>query len=281
MRTEHLCDCDMLYDGEGPKMTEKHGASEDDNLLGFNRAFNPAEQAARHKLEEAMRLSPIPRNERMDNLALFADHLLVGRMLFMNHIYRLILETPGVVMEFGTRWGQNLSIFTNLRTLYEPTHYHRRIIGFDTFSGFVDIAPQDGTSVYAQPGNVRTTQGYETFLEELLSAQEASKPLPHKKKFDIVKGDVRETLPDYLERHPQTVIALAYFDMDLYAPTRDVLAMIRPRLVRGSVVVLDEINDAGFPGETVALQEVFGLNGLRLQRVPYLSAPCYFVHDIA
>ncbi len=53
-------------------------------------------------------------------------------------------------MEFGTRWGQNLSIFSNLRTLYEPTHYHRKIIGFDTFSGFVDVAPQDGTSVYAQ-----------------------------------------------------------------------------------------------------------------------------------
>lgn len=262
-------------------MADQDGVPEEENLLGFTRAFNAAEQAARQEMEDAMRTSPIPRGERMDNLALFADHLLLGRILFMDHIYRLILETPGVVMEFGTRWGQNLSIFSNLRTLYEPTHYHRKIIGFDTFSGFVDIAPQDGASVYAQPGNVRTTQGYEAFLERVLAAQEASKPLPHKKKYDIVKGDVRATLPQYLERHPQTVIALAYFDMDLYAPTRDVLAMIRPYLVRGSVVVLDEINDPGFPGETVALREVFGLAGLRLKRVPYLSFPCYFVHDIA
>lgn len=262
-------------------MADQDKAREEENLLGFTRAFNAAEHAARQDLEEAHRMSPIPRNERMDNLALFADHLLLGRILFMDHIYRLILNTPGVVMEFGTRWGQNLSIFSNLRTLYEPTHYHRKIIGFDTFSGFVDVAPQDGTSVYAQPGNVRTTQGYETFLERVLSAQEAFKPLPHKKKYEIVKGDVRETLPHYLDRHPQTIIALAYLDMDLYDPTREVLTKIRPYLVRGSVVVLDEINDPGFPGETVALREVFGLTGLRLQRVPYLSFPCYFVHDIA
>ncbi|SFM09144.1 TylF/MycF/NovP-related O-methyltransferase [Methylorubrum salsuginis] len=262
-------------------MATQDQAREDENLLGFQRAFNAAEQAARQDLEDSLRTSPIPRNERMDNLALFADHLLLGRILFMDHIYRLILNTPGVVMEFGTRWGQNLSIFSNLRTLYEPTHYHRKIIGFDTFSGFVDIAPQDGDSIYAQPGNVRTTQGYETFLDRVLSAQEAFKPLPHKKKYEIVKGDARQTLPLYLERHPQTIIALAYLDMDLYAPTRDVLTQIRPYLTRGSVVVLDEINDPGFPGETVALREVFGLTGLRLQRVPYLSFPCYFVHDIA
>jgi hypothetical protein len=37
----------------------------------------------------------------------------------------------------------------------------------------------------------------------------------------IVQGDVRETLPRYLADNPHTVIALAYFDLDLYEPTRE------------------------------------------------------------
>lgn len=249
------------------------------NLLGFQRAFSEAERIGRSELAEMALHSPLPPEEYIENLGLFSDHLLIGRLLFMDHLYRQILKIPGVVMEFGTRWGQNLSTFANLRTLYEPTHHHRRVIGFDTFSGFADVAPQDGTSVYARPGNVRTTEGYEQFLERLLTVQESLKPLSHKRKFAVIKGDARATVPEYLEKHPHTLIALAYFDMDLYEPTRDVLRAIRPHLVRGSIVALDEINDPGFPGETIALQEVFGLNHIRLRRVPYLSYPSYFIYE--
>jgi len=260
-------------------MSEKETSQNAANLLGFQRALSGPEKTAREALVELLETSPIPRDEKIDNLGVFADHVLLGRILFMDHIYRLIVDVPGVVMEFGTRWGQNISLFQNLRTLYEPTHHHRKIIGFDTFSGFVDIAAEDGVSDYAQPGNVRTTAGYETFLTRLLTAQEALKPLSHKRKFEIVKGDVRQTAPAYLEKHPQTIIALAYLDMDLYSPTCAMLQAIKPHLVRGSVVALDELNDPGFPGETLALQEVFGLNNITLRRLPYLSYPSYFVYD--
>ena len=36
-------------------------------------------------------------------------------MLFMDHIYRQIVDVMGVVMEFGTRWGPNLAQFSALR----------------------------------------------------------------------------------------------------------------------------------------------------------------------
>lgn len=249
----------------------------EDNLLGFTRALSESEQIARSELANLFDSAPIPKGERLDNLGLHMDHLVLGRALFMDHLYRQILGMPGVVMEFGCRWGQNLSFFMNLRTLYEPTHYSRRIIGFDTFTGFVDVAVEDGDSIYARPGNVRTTVGYDAYLERVLAARERMAPLSHKRKFEIVTGDVRETLPRYLAAHPETIVALAYLDMDLFSPTRDALLALKPRLARGSVVVLDEINDAGFPGETTALREVFGLNGLALRRVPFLNGPGYFV----
>ncbi len=75
---------------------------------------------------------------------------------------------------------------------------------------------------------------------------------PHIRRTLIVQGDVRETLPRYLDQNPQTVIALAYFDLDLYEPTRDTLEAIRPYLTKGSVLAFDELAHAKWPGETAA-----------------------------
>jgi hypothetical protein len=79
---------------------------------------------------------------------------------------------------------------------------------------------------------------------------------------------VAETLPTFLEDNPHIVVAMAIFDMDIYAPTKSALERIIPRLTKGSLLVFDELNCRHFPGETQALDEVIGLNKLRLQRVP-------------
>ena len=42
-------------------------------------------------------------------------------------------------MDFGTRWGNNMALFSIFRGMYEPFNRHRKIIGFDTFSGFPSI----------------------------------------------------------------------------------------------------------------------------------------------
>ena len=86
-----------------------------------------------------------------------------------------------------------------------------------------------------------------------------------------------KTLPEYLSRNPETIIALAYFDFDVYEPTKICLEAIKPRLVKGSVLGFDELNDPDSPGETLALMEVFGLNNIKLKRFPYTSRTSYFV----
>ena len=39
----------------------------------------------------------------------------------------------------------------------------------------------------------------------------------------------------------------------------------------------DELNDPDSPGETLALQEVYGLNNIKLKRFPHTSRVSYFV----
>jgi hypothetical protein len=127
----------------------------------------------------------------------------------MHHLYSKIVLLHGIVVEFGVRWGQNLALFSTFRNLYEPHNYSRKIVGFDTFEGFPSISIQDGTPPGAQVGGYSVVPNYESYLDELLGTHERLAPRSHLKKFELVKGDVRDTLPAYLQNHPEMIIAFA------------------------------------------------------------------------
>lgn len=86
-----------------------------------------------------------------------------------------------------------------------------------------------------------------------------------------------KTLPEYLSRHPEMVVALAYFDLDLYAPTRASLEAILPHVPRGGILVFDELNSREFPGETRAVREVLDLRDCTLRRFALEPSPTYIV----
>ncbi|HBP88218.1 MAG: hypothetical protein KC592_07515 [Nitrospira sp.] len=236
---------------------------------------SPEEVANRATLAHLLGSSPIPSDQLLSNLGLFLESKNLGRLLFLDYIYRQIIDVQGVIMEFGTRWGQNLGVLAALRGLYEPFNRHRKIIGFDTFSGFPSVSQYDGDKW--QDGHLSVTEGYATYLEKVLHVHEQANPLGHIKKFELCAGNATMEVPRYLIAHPETIVAMAYFDFDLYEPTKACLEAIRPRLTKGSVVVFDELNDPDSPGETTALMEVFGLNAVRLKRYQYASRVSYFV----
>jgi len=233
----------------------------------------------REAFANIFRESPIPPDQILSNLGLYLSSKALSRLLFMNHIYQQIIDVMGVVMEFGTHWGSNLAQFSALRGIYEPFNRHRKIIGFDTFEGFISIEEKDGSSDLMKVGHLRLPQEYDKYLDEIMLFHEHENPLGHIKKFEICKGDATVELPLYLERHPETIIALAYFDLDLYSPTKSCLEQIQSRLVKGSLVAFDELNDPDSPGETLAVLEVFGLNKIQLKRLPYTSRTSYFIYE--
>lgn len=240
--------------------------------------FGPAdEDDRRNKLVELMDNSPIPEQEKLLNTGLFLTPQNLSRVLYIDHLYKQILETQGVIMEFGCRWGQNLSLFTSLRGIYEPYNRLRKVIGFDTFEGFVDVDQKDGQEM--KQGAYSVTEQYDDYLNQVLTLQEKESPLPHLKKYEVVKGDVCTTVPKYLEENPHTIIALAYFDLDLYKPTKEVIEALLPRITKGAVIAFDEINDPACPGETLALLETFGINNFHIKRYQYNARTSYFIYQ--
>ena len=203
----------------------------------------------------------------------FQKRQVLTRLLYEDQLYRRIVDVPGVICEFGVHWGATIATLCNLRGIHEPFNHSRRIIGFDTFGGFVGVDDKDGG--FSSDGDYSTSQAYEDELAELLTLHESFSPIPQIRKFELVKGDVAETLPAWLEANPHAIISMAIFDMDIHKPTRAALEMVLPRLTKGSMLVFDELNCPHFPGETQAVMEVLGLNNIRLQRSP-LQPYCAF-----
>ncbi len=233
------------------------------------------EKDTERRLVEILKDSPIPDKELLANFGVYAPSRVLARLLFFYEIYKKILHTHGVVIEFGVRWGQTLSWLVSLRSILEPFNRHRKILGFDTFTGFKGVMAKDGASHGCREGDYGVARDYAGQLDELLRLQERLNPMAHIKRFELIKGDAAKAVPGYLRRHPETMVALAIFDFDIYKPTRAALKAVRPHLMKGSVLVFDELCDDIFPGETLALQEVFGLNRVRVQRLPMTSRLSY------
>jgi len=238
----------------------------------------PQTTATETVLGERLRHAPIPDDELTHNAALFMAPRTIKRMFFLDEIYRACLPVHGIIIEFGVRWGRDLAVFDALRTIYEPFNISRRIVGFDTFEGFPSVHPKDGGDPVMTTGSYGTAPGYFEQLGETFALRQTLDPLAHLQRWEINKGDAGTQLEAYLERHPETIVALAYFDLDIYEPTKRCLELLKPFVTKGTVLAFDELNLPKCPGETVALREVYGLDKVRIRRSQHFSGqPSYLV----
>lgn len=235
------------------------------------------EKEAQKDFVKMLRCTSIPDDELLANLGVYLSSKNLSRILFFHEIYKQLVHTHGVIMEFGVRWGQTLSILSALRGIFEPFNRHRKIIGFDTFDGFKGICPEDGDKCRCADGSFGVSEKYEDTLGRILQIQETLNPMSHLTKFELVKGDARATIPEYIEKHPETLVSLAIFDFDIYSPTKVALESIASRLFKGSILVFDELCDDYFPGETIALMDTLGIRNLRIQRMPMTARISYAV----
>jgi hypothetical protein len=101
--------------------------------------------------------------------------------------------------------------------------------------------------------------------------------LKHIPKVKLVKGDIAETAPRYLEENPHTVVSLLFLDFDTFEPTAIALKHFVPRIPKGGIIVFDELNHEVWPGETVAVIKGMELRNSRIERFPWGTTMSYVV----
>ena len=222
-------------------------AHQNEPTTAYGDTFKYRERLARMFVD-----SPLPSDDLMFNLGLYVRSSLLVKFLVLHEVYKRVKDIPGAVVEFGVWWGQNLVLFENLRAIHEPFNKQRRIVGFDTFDGYKGKGAAPESSFY------KTSGSHREYLQELLRVHEGNNAFAHMHGVhDLVAGDVTETAPAYFRDHPETIVALAYFDIGAYEPTLAALNAIRPHLIPGSMILFDELTWPGAPGEAIAFKEVF------------------------
>ncbi len=217
----------------------------------------------------------------VDKLRAFPKYVPVaelGRFLAKSRIFERVLDVPGSIVECGVFNGAGVMTWATLSAILEPLNHLRRVIGFDTFEGFVASGAKDAAPAVnpnAVAGGLRTDA--EADIAEAATLFDLYRPLGHIPKVELVRGDAVEMIPAYVARNPHLVVSLLYLDFDLYEPTRCAIEQLLPRMPRGAIVAFDQLNQRAWPGETSALLDTMGVRALRLERFtfqPQISFAC-------
>ena len=161
----------------------------------------------------------------------------------------------------------------------EPVNYTRKIIGFDSFSGFPNLSKQDKgrgqDRKHAHKGGM--SAGSFSDLEKCIELYDLDRFVNHIPKVQLIKGNAKSSIPKYLNKNPHTVISLLYLDFDLFEPTKIALQNFLPRMPKGSIVAFDELNNEAWMGETKAVLKTVGINNLKIKRFSFDSRISYAI----
>jgi hypothetical protein len=217
-------------------------------------------------------------NTKIDTFAKYVRRQRLSKFLAHYEIYKKILNIPGSIIELGVNAGQSLFTWAKLSSILEPYNYTRKVIGFDTFKGFQKINSKD-KSTKSSKNLYKGGFVYEDLenIQSGIKIYDQNRFLSHVNKVEIVKGDVNKTIKNYLIKNPHLIISLLHVDLDLYEPTKFALKSMYPLMPKGSVVILDQINQDPYPGETLAVKEILGLGSLNLKRFEWETGLSYFI----
>lgn len=192
----------------------------------------------------------------------------IGKALAQYELYKRIAHLPGSIIECGVFKGASFLRLASYRELLENV-MSRKLIGFDTFGKFPD------TNFEADKKHLNAF--IDSAGEESISCSELDKVMKLKgiRNYELVKGDITKTVPEYVAANPQLKIALLHIDTDIYEPVSVILKELYNKVCRGGIIVFDDYGV--FPGETKAVDEFFVDKDVQFEKLPLAHIPTFVV----
>jgi len=197
-----------------------------------------------------------------NNPFLFSSRQLVTEIVTRIKIFEKILDVQGDIIECGTFQGNNLMLFAHLSSIFEPYSFNRKIYGFDTFEGFKSISKYDPKDI-----NENTFSNANlNILKKAINLFDLNRSVGHINKINIIKGDATKTIPNFYKKNKNLLISLLYIDFDIFEPTKTALDVFTSSVVKGGIIVFDQINYDKFRGESLAFKNYFKSNKYKLRK---------------
>jgi len=177
--------------------------------------------------------------DSFNNFIFSSDIKVIGKLLHRFKFFNDIKHLPGDIVEIGVFKGSGIATFSKFIEIFSPNS-NKKILGFDIFD------TQDAETILEEDGNFdknkmkivySKTSSNELTLE---SVESRLNNMSIDKKYMLIKGDVVETIPIFLNDNPGFRISLLYIDVDIERPTYYALKYLWDRILPGGIIVFDE-----------------------------------------
>lgn len=168
------------------------------------------------------------------------------KFLVREHLFKMTLELPGDIVEVGVFKGTGVAQFLKLKEIFIPAS-NKKIVGFDLFDTSNDfkntLNDKDmELNTYYTSANVNMDVGIpkhdiETILNtfNLTNNKNTTDDL-----YQLIDGDVKNTIPEFISNNPGFRISLLHLDLDIDEPTYVSLSLLYDKVVRGGIIIFDE-----------------------------------------
>lgn len=191
----------------------------------------------------------------------------MGKLLAHYELYKKIMDIPGDIIECGVYKGASFMRWASFRNLLE-TNDARKLYGFDAFGRFPKTGLTSSRDVkfadeFDDGGGVGISEG---LLSDLMVAKNFTN-------FELIKGNVVETVKTFLENNPNLKVSLLHLDMDVYDPTKFALEMFSKHMSRGGIIALDDY--LSVEGATRATDEFVLKTNLKVKELSHVNVSYY------
>jgi hypothetical protein len=218
---------------------------------------------------------------KLQNFSKYVPRQALTSFITRYELFKMVLNVQGSVAEMGVLAGGSLLSWAQMSSIFEPLNHQRKVIGFDMYGENPAVDKKDGgessdSHIYVDGGLALDT--YQD-IKNSASVYDKNRTMGSSQKVILVKGDATNTVPEYLDRHPETLISLLYLDINLYSPSKAALEHFIPRMPKGAIIVFDGLNGSDFPGETLAVMDTIGVRNIRIERFSFETNISYAIID--
>tara|TARA_R100001377_G_C3194035_1_gene111783 strand:- start:2627 stop:3277 length:651 start_codon:yes stop_codon:yes gene_type:complete len=207
-----------------------------------------------------------------NNFYFTCDYTRMAKWAAHYEFFKMTQNLPGAIVECGLFKGVSFIRFAMFRKIFSNNH-SKKMIGFDVFDEFPKSDFKDD-QIYI-----------ERFLSEVgsrdsIDENELMTILKDKgvdDNLELVKGDICQTVPEYVKKEPSLKISLLNLDVDIFEPSVTTLEYFWPRIVKGGIIILDDYGK--FTGETKAIDDYFSDKDVKIQKFPFCQYPSYIVKE--
>ncbi len=211
-----------------------------------------------------------------ETFPLFIRRQSLSYYLAKYELYKKTLDIKGSIVECGSHLGSSLLLFAKLASIFEPYQIDKKVVSFDTFTGFPSIDKKKDNIKHKYTKKNYLNNSNLDLIKNSIKILDKNRFNNHINKVELVKGDATKTIPKYLKENKHCLVSLLYLDFDIYKPTKIALDHFLPRMSKGALVVFDELNDKRWYGETVAYLEKFAKSKVKLKQFNFEPHISYF-----